>query len=433
MNERKRPIKRTSKHSTKQLNIKDTKKPRAKRKTSKQTSAHTKLSLEKFQEFRVKGLTLLKGKAGDKKTMMVRYASIAVAVLIIIGIVTAFALSPTGIVENIKYKYTLSKTGSGFPIESEIGTAKSLDYSNGCLLVTNESEIRCFNNNGAQIYSRIHGFTNPVVKTSKIRTLTYGINATRYIIHTPQEEVINKSTSDGYGIITADISNSGVYAIATTGSQEVSLVTVYDKDAKEIYKFHSSNNHVLNVSVSENGKRMCVVTVTTRQAHIVSKISIFDFDSVEPIFEQELNDEVVYVAEYMSSNALSIVTNKSYICIKGKKIHNKIDYEANSLNKYEINHDSIVLYNKPDDNSLSGTVRVLNANGKNKAEFEIQGNISDISCYKNKVYTLDENVCCYNFSGEKLEKIEINNGASDIQAFPRGVAVLYSSGIDLVK
>ena len=78
-------------------------------------------------------------------------------------------------------------------------------------------------------------------------------------------------------------------------------------------------------------------------------------------------------------------------------------------------------------------MRVLNANGKNKAEFEIQGNISDISCYKNKVYTLDENVCCYNFSGEKLEKIEINNGASDIQAFPRGVAVLYSSGIDLVK
>ncbi len=433
MNERKRPIKRTSKHSTKQLNIKDTKKPRAKKKTSKQSLTQTKQALERFEEFRAKGLTLLKGKAGDKKTLMVRYAGIAVAVLIIIGIITAFALSPTGIVENIKYKYTLSKTGQGFPIESEIGTAKSLDYSNGCLLVTNESEIRCFNDNGAQIYSRIHGFANPVVKTSKIRTLTYGINASRYIIHTPQGEVINKSTADGYGIITADISNSGVYAVATTASQEVSLVTVYDKDGKEIYKFHSSNNHVLNVSVSENGKRMCVVTITTKQAQIISKVSIFEFDSVDPIFEQELKDEVVYVAEYMNSNALSIITNKSYLCIKGDDIHNQVDYETNSLNKYEINNDSIVLYNKPDDNSLSGTVRVFNVNGKVKAEFDIQGNISDISCYRNKIYTLAETVSCYNFSGELLNQSEINNGASDIQAFSRGVAVLYSTGIDLIK
>ena len=103
------------------------------------------------------------------------------------------------------------------------------------------------------------------------------------------------------------------------------------------------------------------------------------------------------------------------------------------MNKYEINNDSIVLYNKPDDNSLSGTVRVFNANGKVKAEFDIQGNISDISCYRNKIYTLAETVSCYNFSGELLNQSEINNGASDIQAFSRGVAVLYSTGIDLIK
>lgn len=433
MNERKRPIKRTSKHSTKQLNIKDTKKPRAKKKTSKQTSAQSQQAFEKFLEFRAKGLTLLKGKAGDKKGFTFKHWSLVLAVVIIIGIITAFAVSPTGIVEHIKYKFALAKTGPGFPITSDITAVKSIDYSNGCLLVINESEIRCFNDNGAQIYSRIHGFTNPVVKTSKIRTLTYGLNASRYIIHTPQEEIINKSTPNGYGIVAADISDSGVYAIATTASQEVSLVTVYDKDGKEIYKFHSSSNHVIDVSVSENGKRMCVVTITTKQAQIVSKIMIFDFDSVDPIFEKELKDEAVYASEYMGKSDLSIITNKSYLCIDGEEVDSQIKYELNSLKDYEINSDSIVLYNKPDDNSLTGTARVINTSGEVKAQFDIQGNVFDISCHNNRLYILEESVCEYDYSGKLLNKSKINNGAVDIEAFGRGVAILYPTGIDLIK
>ena len=67
------------------------------------------------------------------------------------------------------------------------------------------------------------GFTNPVVKTSKIRTLTYGINATRYIIHTPQEEVINKSTSG------RAFSNSscGVNAIIVLNGSIEQLITLF--------------------------------------------------------------------------------------------------------------------------------------------------------------------------------------------------------------
>ena len=75
----------------------------------------------------------------------------------------------------------------------------------------------------------------------------------------------------------------------------------------------------------------------------------------------------------------------------------------------------------------------MSKKGRVKAEFEIDGNISDISVTKGRVYTLESKVNEYNFKGRLIKSTEINNGASKISACPSGVLVLYSSGVDFIK
>ena len=187
------------------------------------------------------------------------------------------------------------------------------------------------------------------------------------------------------------------------------------------------------MTVSENGKKICVVSLSTNQAEFVSKLSVFDLNSTNPIYETELKGEVVYTAEYVNSTDICVITDKRYFNLNNDKINETLSYNPEFLNKFEISDDYILLFNTADSNSQAGTVYVLSKKGAVKAKFSIEGSVSDISASDGRVYTLGEKVNEYNFDGEILSSSENNNGAVKIAACPSGVAVLYSSGVDFIK
>ncbi|MBQ5590400.1 MAG: hypothetical protein IIU65_01825 [Clostridia bacterium] len=423
MQEKRKPIKRNGKKPSKKLNIK---KSRVYDK-DKKTSINQVLN-----DFKASGMTLLK--SNNKKRFGRVKVIVAIAVIIIVSVaVLVTSNAPTGIVEYISSKVAMSKSGESFPVSYDFSNGGNITYSNGSIIVTTENEIKCINKTGNLIYSRSHGFATPIIKTSKIRTLIYGVDDSRYKIETAEKEVFSKKTQDNSTIVTADISNCGVYALVTESDEDISLVTVYDKFGKEIYKYHSANNYVIGVTVSENGKRICVISLSTKQAEFVSKISVFSLNKTEPIFEEELVGEVVLAAEYTNSKNVCVITDKQYFNLKNNKITKNLTYNPEFLNKFEISDDYILLYNTADSNSVSGTVHILSKSGRERAQFTVEGNVSDISACNGSVYTLGEKVTEYNFKGDKIKSTDINNGAIKICAAPKGVMVLYSSGVDFIK
>lgn len=425
MDNKRKPIKRRGKTAHKKLNMNKASGVENKPKTTLN---------QRVNEFKSSGLTLLKGKQSDKKTgISFKLVLITVAVVLISALVLTTASAPTGIVEFIGVKKALSKSGESFPVEYDFSTGGDVVYSNGSVLVVNESDLKCYNRTGNLIYSRIHGFATPIVKTSEVRTLVYGLNDSHYLIETAEKEVLSKNTDNNAPIIAGDISDCGVFALVTEGTEDIALVTVYDKKGNEKYKYHSANNYVTSVTVSENGKQMCVVSLSTKQAEFVSKLSVYDFNSTKPVFETELEDEVVYEAEYSNSKKVAIITDKRFLTLQGKKINKSIKHNPESINKYEISDKYILIYNTADNNSSDGIVRIYSLDGNEKAEFIINGNISDISVYNKRIYTLGEKVTEYDFKGNVVKVTEINNGAVKIAACKKGTVILYSSGVDFIK
>lgn len=386
---------------------------------------------QKANDFKSKGLTLIKGK--KKKYLNLKFVFTAVIGLLLIVFLVVLLSAPTGIVEFVETKVALSKSGNTFPIQYDFSTPKGIDYKNGTFLVATETELKCFNKSGNEIYSRIHGFEKPIIKSSAIRTLVYGLNESFYRIETPYEEVIYKKTESNHPIIAGDISDSGVYALVTESNEDIALVTVYNKDGSEIYKYHSSNNYATGVTVSADGKRVCIATLTTYEAEFVSKIIVLSLDSEKPLLEKELKGEVVYSVEYTDSSDICIITDKNYINIDDDEITSTYSYNNEFLNKFEISSDYVLLYITADSNSSEGTVAVFSETGDKEAEFVVDGVLSDISICKNKIFALNEKITEYNLDGEAVKSTEIRSGAVRIKAIPKGCAVLYSSGVDLVE
>ncbi len=442
MQEKRRPIKRKGKNPHKKLNMKSKQnsannmKSSFKRPKARATSEATpKKSLnQRINEFKASGLTLLKGqKDNNDFKINFKFVVCVVAVVIVITIVLLCANAPTGFIEYIETNSALSKRGESFPVSYDYNTGGDVTYSNGSVLVTTGTELKCYNKTGNLIYSRIHGFAEPIIRNSKVRTLIYDVNGSGYKIENAKKEVFSKKTKNSASIICADISECGVYAIATEGTEDVALVTVYNKKGDEIYKYHSANNYVSGVTVSENGDKLCIVSLSTKQAEFVSKISVYDLDSTKIVSEIELKNEVVYFVEYSNSRDVCVITNKQYFNLRNGKTSRNLVYNPEFLNKFEVSDDYILLYNTADANSQSGNVYVLSKSGRVKAEFEIEGNISDISACNGKVYTLSEKVNEYNFRGKLVKSSDINNGATKVSASENGVMILYSSGVDFIK
>ena len=442
MKEKRKPIKRKGKMPHKKLNMRDMgRRDNINSSSDEKNSFETKKTYkpkitlnQRVSQFRQNGFTLLKGKKdGSKKIIGFKFILCAVAVIVISAIILTVASAPTGIVEYISTKVSLSKSGESFPVSYDFSTGGDITYSNSSVLVTTENELKCYNRTGNLIYTRNHGLAKPIVKTSQIRTLVYGVNDSHYRIETAEKEVLSKKTDNNAAIIYADISDCGVYATVTESDEDIALVTVYSKDGNEIFKYHSANNYVTGVTVSENGKKICVVSLSTNQAEFVSKLSVFDLNSTNPIYETELKGEVVYTAEYVNSTDICVITDKRYFNLNNDKINETLSYNPEFLNKFEISDEYILLFNTADSNSQAGTVYVLSKKGAVKAQFSIDESISDISAYDNRVYTLGEKVNEYNFDGEIVSSSENNNGAVKIAACPSGVAVLYSSGVDFIK
>lgn len=412
------------------------KKPNKKRPYDKRINRNGDLNIkltksQKANEFKSKGLTLIKGKKNN--FLKLRYILSAIAGILVIVFLIFVLSAPTGIVEYIETKVALSKSGNTFPVKYDFSTPKGINYSNGSLYIATETELKCFNKSGNEIYSRIHGFEKPIIKTSAIRTLIYGLNESFYRIGTPYEEIIYKKTDDNQPIISGDISDSGVYALVTESNEDIALVTVYNKNGSAIYKYHSSNNYITGVTVSSDGKRICIATLTTYEAEFVSKIIVLSLKSEEPIFEKQLDGEVVYSIEYTDSSNICVITDKNYINVDDDEISSTYSYNNEFLNKFEISDKYSLLYITADSNSSNGTIAVFSKSGDLKAEFAVDGVFSDVSICKKRIYALSEKITEYNFDGEIVNSAEIVSGAVRIKAIPKGCAVLYSSGIELVE
>lgn len=378
----------------------------------------------------VPDMRVVKGKKLERQRKTKALLSISAAVTVICLVL--HLILPVGILENLQNLTALIGSG-GYPLElNSTETLNSVSRGMYYYLLT-DTRINAYSSSGREIYSYSHGFENPVMKTSKTRALVFSQGQNQAFIYNLAS--LKSTVNTESPIITANISDSGTYAIVTRSDSYASVVSVYDKYDKPIYEWYSAEDAVNNIAISPNGKKIAVSLFNASSGVYTSKVCVFGFDSASPEYTETCGDAPVYNLDTTHNAGFSVVLKNGVRFINWSN-YKKTDYE----NPYAAamfragSGGSVAVFNRASDRT-DNRVAVFNSKGKLKSEFEFKGIIGDIEISGGHIYCIsDTSVLLLSEDGAVLRKAECGFGAKRLSVIGSNqVAVITDNQIYQIK
>ncbi len=372
-------------------------------------------------------MKVVKGKKGENIRKLKIGAIILAAVVLVVALFQIFL--PAGLFDSISNSLALIGAGS-YPIELE-GTQTVNCVSKGSYYyVLSNTHISAFSSSGKNLYSYAHGFENPVLKTSSTRALVFNQGSTEVLIFDLNKLKANFKTEKP--IITAGISDSGVYAIATHSDKYTAAVSVYNKRGKMLYEWYSAEDTVNNVSVAPSGRKIAVSTFSTSVGKFKSKLSVLGFKSPTPEHTESFENSLIYDIDTSHPSYFAVVTSNAVKFIRWSGYKTKsYENEYNTAFFRAGKGGYIAVYNRENDKT-DNRIAYFTKSGKLKAELKYNGIISDIRTFGGHIYCMSETeISLINKEGEVLRKTSCGFGAVKIAVTgSNSVAVITDNKIE---
>lgn len=352
------------------------------------------------------------------------------AFVLIITYSILYLLHPVGVIEYISGVYTSFGNSGGYDIELDGGQVQNVISANNKNFVLTDTMLSCYNKSGKTVFQTAHNYSNPVVK----------VGDTRYILYEQSEKEIslcslNKTVykhSFNNGIICADVSHSGGYAVATKAEGYDSSVSVFNKNNKKIYEWFSSDETVNAVALSKNGKRLAVATLKVESGKFVSSIYVFKFNSANPILKLNYTDDVVYDLRAVSGSyfCATFKNNVQFINYKSNKVKDNLSEYSVSMVKQVSNR--VVAIRTVAANQDESLAEIYTSSGKLISSFKINSYVTDFSYKSGSLYILGlSEVFLYNNDGKLLRSEGVGYDTRYIDAISANkVACVRSSVIE---
>lgn len=375
-------------------------------------------------------MKVIKGKKLEQKRRF-KLISISLAVIFVVIIVLQSIL-PAGIIESISN--SLAHLGSGsYPIELESTNTINTVPRNSYYYVLTNSYVKAFSKSGKVLFSYAHGFENPMIKTSSSRAIVFNQGSTEALIF--NHSGLKESLVTEKNIITAGVSDSGTYAIATHSDKYTSAVTVYSKSNKVLYEWYSANETVNNVALSPNGRKLAVSGFSSNVGEYKSTLYVLNYKSATPEYTEKVENSLIYNIDTTFRNGFTIITSNKLKFVKWFKYTSSEYSNDYNISYYKPNSNgSVAVFNRESDKTDNRIV-VFSKSGKIKSEFTYKGIISDINLFSGHIYCMSETeIYQLNTEGAILKKASCGFGAVNFTVSAiNNIAVITDSKIEKIK
>ncbi len=362
---------------------------------------------KKAEKRPVRNLNIVKGKKLERmrKTRITMLSALVLAVAFIL--VSVF--TPVSIFESLGN--TLSLIGQGhYPFDLSGSETLNAVSNNGYYHILTDTTLDVRANSGKQVLNISHGFSSPVLKVGSGRALVFDQGGKDLFIINLKEKLTEASVKGD--ILNADIARNGSYAVAYTSDSHAAVVSVYNRNGKLLYEWYSAEETVNNITISPNGKKIAVSVVTAKGGKLKSKLYVFKYDSANPVYTLDLEDDLVYALQGGNSSGFMLLTKNKFRYIgwsKFKTTEYSNDFE---LSMFRSGSNGIVLVYSRANNKSDNRIVVLNKRGKLISEFNFNGPISDIQIASGHIYCISDTlVSIFSREGELLRQGECIFGA----------------------
>ena len=377
-----------------------------------------------------RGIKVVKGNKIERRRRF-RIALGGLAAILAALVVMSFVL-PVGIFESLSNMVSTAGIG-GYPYEiygSEIiNTVSRQSY----YYILTDTNIIARANNGKEIYTQPHGFSRPTIAVSETRALVYEQGGESVDVFSLSKRV-NSVKVDGT-VITAAISRSGYFAVAYEADTYASSVDVFDKNGKKVYTFNSARDLVTGVTLSPSGKKLAVATLGVVAGKHTAGVSVYGYDSADPLFKKEYNEDLILNIENVSSRGFSVLTNEKYCFVSWRKFETvSRDNELEPAMYRRVPTGALIVYNRSGDRG-DNKILILSKKGEKVSEFDFGGIISDITYAHGHIYCIsDTTVYMLDKNGMVMRTADCGYGAVRLAVTGTySVAAVYSGRVERVQ
>ncbi|MEE0913533.1 MAG: DUF5711 family protein [Ruminococcus sp.] len=336
-------------------------------------------------------------------------------------IVFAFANKDKLTWDNISNWWTydvLGNAGNGYPVNivgSEVSSG-NFSVNQGHVAYASDTSFVTLNSTGSEISNIQLRYSNPAMKSSSNRYLTYGIGGTGYQIQSI-DSMLYSGEAEGV-IYTGDISSNGVYCLVTEGNGYFSTLYVYNSNNNRIFKYSFSEYYINTIALNSNGTGCIACGVTTENGAVKTGVYILDFSHEEPKAKYEIKDDMAIDCKYLNDNRMVVVgETASYIIKNGDEQYVTQSYEGKTLVNYcfspDTNTYALALSRNGDGRSC--VLERYNDNGEKTCTINTETGADSLSIYKGTIAVLDGNKAYgYDNSGNQTFACDTGTGSKSI-------------------
>lgn len=323
--------------------------------------------------------------------------------------------------DSIKSFFSSLSSGDGYPYKISSSSVKNINMlSSNVYLLTDTSTIT-LDKTAKEISKINHTYTNPAVSIKNGRAIVYDRGRYRYMVQNRTEQIYSGKVKNE--ILTCEIGRSGNIAIATLGKNSNNYVTVYEsKGKKEVFKWVCYAEKIVDISLSNNGKYMAVAVVSAKDANVMSKVYLFDFNYDSAVTTIEYPNTALYELAYVSRNDVVAIGDnlKSYIR-NNSKDKTDIDFGTSTLTRYSLAENGInSLVLSEYGSSNSNLLKVYDKSGEELYTKKFNKKINWVYCDGRYINVLVDNILeVYDLGGDKENTIQMKSDSMKVLACGR--------------
>lgn len=366
-----------------------------------------------------------------KTANKMKLISVILVILILVSIAAAQISGVNFSMIQEGFRTMLAKIGSGngFPYSMSGITASDLLNAGSDLVLFDDSGIRVIDSTAKEISNIEHNFDHPIAESSGGRILLYDIGANQFRIQSKTRVLFEKKTD--YLILTAALGKDGLCAVATRADGAESMLTVYDKKYKEVFRWACAKEHIVSCDVSDNGKKYVVAVLGVENGSVYSKVYVFEKDKTDFSASFEYKDSALTQVKFLDGDKFMVFGNNVCEIIDGKTVSNKIDVSVNTPSRLFVSdNNTAVLVLSKYSSTTQKIIKAYNKSGQELFSAEVTGIVKSVSTDGKYVAVLtDSQVYVYNTKGEMTGKAEITSDPIDVAVYGKHTYVFESEGI----
>lgn len=317
-----------------------------------------------------------------KRYRLLRWGVVALLVLFLFAMFNFFREDIT--VDNFRYLMR----NVNFEIKSEIDEAGSILYDSddqnafalykSSLAVANSRKLTIYDAGGRSSCTAEFDYAAPALLSSDKYVLAYDRTDGDYSLYSTFSQMHTDST--GYPISDADLTDDGVFAIASRSKDYFGVVTIYNSSFKMLGKIQKSK-YIASIDLSADGKSIVIASYYSGERGYVTELMTLKVDSDEPELLFTVENTFPYRVSWTAEGEFMLASSSGITFFdKDGKIYNEYIFSEQNVIKYNVNeYGAAIVMASPSDADRS-TLVLLDPKGKELGHYTLDGTVSSLTC-----------------------------------------------------